>query len=276
MEKTMTRRIIGVLVVFALVIIMLPLLFNTNVAQSPLQTSEIKAPPFPDQQNANMNSAAVALAAKSSIPPSKTGEMIKKAMTSADVAANKPAPVVTPLKVNLQPAMQEAAAAIAAKMNEKNNAKPVIAVASVAKTPKKFVSAPNAMESDAHASLVPAPGTDVLVIGQGGEVTQLTEANMRDDLNQLDATKADLTKLKKTAWVIQLGSFKDKHNAERLTNSLRAKGYKAFTFETKSNGQTRVYVGPEAKQVAASTLASKIEQDTNMRGIVLTFKPIEL
>jgi DedD protein len=76
--------------------------------------------------------------------------------------------------------------------------------------------------------------------------------------------------------VIQLGSFKDKNNAERLTNSLRAKGYKAFTFETKSNGQTRVYVGPEVKQVAASTLASKIAQEMSLQGIVLAYKPLEL
>jgi DedD protein len=275
MEKTITRRIIGVLVVFALVIIMLPFLFNTNVAQSPLQTSEIKAPPFPDQQSVSANSVTVALASKSSIPPSKTGEMLKRAITSADAAVNQSAPVASPLKVNLQPAIQQAAAAIAAKMDEKNKSN-VVPVAVATSKPKKFVSAPIAMESDAHSSLVPAPGTEVVIIGQAGEVTQLTEANMRDDLNQLNATKTDLSKLKKTAWVIQLGSFKDKNNAERLTNSLRAKGYKAFTFETKSNGQTRVYVGPEVKQVAASTLASKIAQEMSLQGIVLAYKPLEL
>ena len=86
----------------------------------------------------------------------------------------------------------------------------------------------------------------------------------------------DLTQLKKTAWVVQMGSFKNHDNATRLTNALRAKGYKAFTYETKTNGQVRVYVGPEFKPVAANQLISKIEHDTHMRGVLVSYKPLEL
>jgi DedD protein len=102
-------------------------------------------------------------------------------------------------------------------------------------------------------------------------------------LKKLASTKASTTPaqseielLKKSAWVVQLGSFKSKLNAERLTNALRAKGYKAFTFETKSNGQTRVYIGPEFKQSSATTIASRVQSDMKMHGIVLSYKPLEL
>lgn len=90
------------------------------------------------------------------------------------------------------------------------------------------------------------------------------------------ATQEEINQVKQSAWVVQLGSFRSKVNAERLTNSLRAKGYKAFTYETKSNGQTRVYVGPQFKQASAATIASKIETDMKMHGIVVSFKPLEI
>jgi DedD protein len=90
------------------------------------------------------------------------------------------------------------------------------------------------------------------------------------------ATAATIEQLKKGAWVVQLGSFKSKINAENLTNALRAKGFKAFTFATKSNGQTRVYIGPEFKQSSALALAGKVQTSLSMRGIVVPYKPLEL
>jgi cell division septation protein DedD len=51
MDKKMTRRIIGVLVMIALVIIVLPLIINGRPAQTALQTADVKAPPFPEPQN---------------------------------------------------------------------------------------------------------------------------------------------------------------------------------------------------------------------------------
>lgn len=83
-----------------------------------------------------------------------------------------------------------------------------------------------------------------------------------------------LFKLKNAVWVIQLGSFKNKTNALRLVNQLRASGYPAFIQEVASN--TRVYVGPETKQVAARSLATRLEADMKLRGIVVSYKPLSL
>jgi DedD protein len=90
------------------------------------------------------------------------------------------------------------------------------------------------------------------------------------------AATTETVNLKKPAWMVQLGSFKNKINAERLTNNLRAKGYKAFTLQGKGSSVTRVCVGPEFQQTKAATLAGKIAQDTNLRGIVMSYKPLEL
>jgi cell division septation protein DedD len=86
----------------------------------------------------------------------------------------------------------------------------------------------------------------------------------------------NLSNLKKTAWVVQMGSFKSKDNALHLTNRLRAKGYKAFTYETKSNGQTRVYVGPEFKQATAAVLVDRIQKEIDMQGVIVTYNPLAL
>src|SRR3990167_4820801 len=87
-----------------------------------------------------------------------------------------------------------------------------------------------------------------------------------------------LLQLKTSAWVIQLGSFKNKANALRLVNDLRQKGYKAFlqTVSSPFGDSTRVYVGPEYKHVSAEKLASELERELHLRGIVISFKPLAL
>lgn len=87
-------------------------------------------------------------------------------------------------------------------------------------------------------------------------------------------THESLAQFKKTGWVVQMGSFKVRDNAERLANSLRSHGFKAFTHQV--NSSMRVYVGPEFKQAEASTLADKIQQQMSLHGIVVTYKPLEL
>lgn len=83
-----------------------------------------------------------------------------------------------------------------------------------------------------------------------------------------------LFKLKSSVWVIQMGSFKNKSNAIRLVNNLRSKGYPAFIQQIASS--TRVFVGPSAKQTSARTLASKIKSETQMDGIVISYKPLSI
>lgn len=88
----------------------------------------------------------------------------------------------------------------------------------------------------------------------------------------------DLLKLKNTVWVIQLGSFKNKSNALRLVNQLRASGYRAFIQQvnTTSGDSTRVFVGPELKQTAARALAGELETSLHVHGIVISYQPLAL
>lgn len=92
-------------------------------------------------------------------------------------------------------------------------------------------------------------------------------------------SKNGLFDLKKPAWIIQIGSFKNKTNAMRLVNRLRSNGYKAFVqhIENSAFGETiRVYVGPEDQQSAAHELADKMEKELHVAGIVISYKPLSL
>lgn len=61
-------------------------------------------------------------------------------------------------------------------------------------------------------------------------------------------------------WAVQLGSFSNKDNAERLASELRGKGYAAFLSQLSSgSGQLhRVRVGPQKDRDSAESIAAQL------------------
>ncbi len=61
-------------------------------------------------------------------------------------------------------------------------------------------------------------------------------------------------------WMIQLGSFASRENAERLARELRGKGFPTSVNESAGNGRRRyrVRVGPEGDRPAALAVAAKL------------------
>ncbi len=76
-----------------------------------------------------------------------------------------------------------------------------------------------------------------------------------------------------TAWVVQLGSFSSKVNADKLNLTLRKSGFPAFVEPLeKNNGVAyRVRVGPELLRADADALLKKIKENTKLDGIVLNY-----
>jgi DedD protein len=332
MEKKTTQRIIGILVVIALVIILLPLLFGKNELVT--QAAVVKAPPFPEQQKTEVTpstddaaqpvaQADANNAANETPVPQADTQSAQQSTANADPSQ----PAATPNADTDQPAAQSIASAssepvdpsIVKQVNDKDAANaaqesmditPAVAAEVNGTTPpaadhpvadKAVTPSPQA-QNDSAAN--PADQND-----QAGKM-QTTENNSpaRPDAQpkeqhagkvrpeksaalQKNAEKPvaltasskrshkSIVKLKTTAWVVQMGSFKDKSNARRLADKLRAAGFKAFTHEVKSakgNESTRVWVGPEYRQASAAQLSTKIEEQFKMRGILVTFKPLEL
>ena len=78
----------------------------------------------------------------------------------------------------------------------------------------------------------------------------------------------------KEAWVIHLGSFKDKDNVAQLLKKLKAKGYTPFTkpIKTKQGTLTKVIIGPELIKSAMVKKLPALKKLTGIQGKVASFQ----
>ncbi|HAG61370.1 MAG: hypothetical protein CMF55_07020 [Legionellales bacterium] len=89
--------------------------------------------------------------------------------------------------------------------------------------------------------------------------------------DQSGSAEAALTE----AWVIQLATFKQQANAERLVAQLKAQGYQAyFRQQTSQNGVTlnRVYVGPMSDRHDIDQALEALLTENGLRGIPMRAK----
>lgn len=270
MERKTTQRIIGSLVVTALIIISLPLLFGGSSSETTAQTAEAKSPPFPST-DVQPNATGVASSTQANDPNSVTiSPSLANSINGADpanqtiekVPADKPVAQTTiPALPETQPATSTAAetqqhASAADQQSATPKADPVVSNNTTAAPAAKLE------EGQLPTATEEAPAKPKKV------------SLKKEKHNNLAMQHHDITKLKGAAWAVQLGSFKNKSNAIRLANDLRAKGYKAFT-QMRGNSM-RVYVGPEFKQALASSLANKIQEKMNMQGIIVPYQPLDI
>jgi DedD protein len=70
------------------------------------------------------------------------------------------------------------------------------------------------------------------------------------------------TKVGLSGWVVQVGSFSKRDNAEKLVKELQTKKYAAFTDQVDINGKIlhRVLVGPEVDKKRAEQLMGKLNK----------------
>ena len=278
MDKKTTRRIIGALVMIALVIIALPLLVNGRAGLSAsLQTAEVKAPPFPEPQNETDPIPATMVAKNDTAAATEKNVPVTYDTSDVPVTPFPTTPVITTAleaKAEIDKAQEEIVSREPKVGSPLATASDSVLVIDEQGTATQD-SARETLAASVVGNTIPVNTAKPVVKTVAKKVAAVKKPHVSAPVSA--KTMADnLNNLKKTAWVVQLGSFKSKDNAIRLTNVLRAKGYKAFIHDTKRNGLTCVYVGPEFKQMLASTLVSRIQQDVKMHGIIVTYKPLEL
>lgn len=76
-----------------------------------------------------------------------------------------------------------------------------------------------------------------------------------------------------SAWVVQLGSFSDRKNAESLNKQLREAGFRSFVEPLKQKNSTvyRVRVGPELKRSDADAINAELKKTMKLDGIVVHY-----
>lgn len=77
------------------------------------------------------------------------------------------------------------------------------------------------------------------------------------------------------SWILQLGAFKNVDSVNALVSKLRAAGYSAHTSpRTPVQGQlNRVFIGPDVSKAKLQGMQSKIGQMTGLSGSVVAFNP---
>jgi DedD protein len=127
----------------------------------------------------------------------------------------------------------------------------------------------------APAAVLAAPATAAASTAQAVQAPQVSEpAHTPPPVAppQADAAAAAVSRPRPAAataaeatpplagWMIQLGSFASRGNAERLVRELKGKGFAAFLTESANGGRKlyRVRVGPASDHATAQALAAKL------------------
>lgn len=286
MERKTKHRILGVFAIAALVVIVLPLFQSGD--EPPTETKLVKAPPFPDQ-SVQVATEASASPDQPVIPVQSPQAAENDAATQSDIMSSaRPTVVneVSPAKDETPPAkVAEAEPAMSPEGDDfkttvsKEAGKPSdisasVKTAYVSKLTKEPTEQPVIKAASAKKAKL-AEKSDKKT--QAIKVAKLEKKRLPPVTNA-PLTDNGLVDLKNPVWVIQIGSFKNKANALRLVNQLRANGYRAFIQQISNTfgENTRVFVGPEYKRHSARALASRLESDMHIRGIVISYKPLAL
>lgn len=226
MEMQVKQRIIGGVVVVAVLAIFLPVLLHkpkatipvANVAQQQTQVSQLSIPAAAQAQVATTSTQTVVQHAQ-----------VSPAAISAQTVSHHPQniqhmPIEQPATVKVLPA------------------KP--AIKPVAHHARKPHAAYHTVHHSAHHLAQTHRGINNKILRSAVDTPQ--------------------------AWVVQLASFGDKHNASRLVGRLQKQGMDAYTRATYSGGHeiTRVFVGPEIKRGNIFKVAHRLSRQFHLYGVI--------
>ena len=132
-----------------------------------------------------------------------------------------------------------------AKSDEGQQQTPAPAVQSQAKAPEPE---PQAREEPPQEKPAPAPATRT--------EPQATQPKAADSATGM--------------WAVQLGSFSNQQNAERLAAELRKKGYAAFLSRVQTSSEVlhRVRVGPQQNRASAEEVAARLGSEGHKGQVV--------
>lgn len=305
METQLKHRLLGAIIILALLVIFVPMLFtrhqdnqltvNENIPTPPAQPNvQTASPTLAAQENQveNMlntdqqqNQSAVEQQSMNQPTPgaiqAQPAQSIDGTLPEAPVAAAQPSPVVsasasdqvTPdgLTTPVAPVTTSATAAVAlpASTNTSSAVQPSTAINnSTASVP---------LAQSERTQLTHAVNKKSYQLSANKKLTSAKttkNANTHTMLVVKKQQKALATAKKyNQGWVVQLGNFTESKNAENMVRQLREKGFKAFTYTSPENKTYHVYVGPETKKESAEVAMRKIESTMNMKAFVTAFNP---
>lgn len=294
MDTKIKHRIIGIIVIAAIAVILIPLLFthsnrresevvlSAHVPKPPRQSTleEIAIPPDNTPKPAKVNGDLATQALQPAVPQSNTNAVVA---TPVPIKANPDNAVATnnaAVQTTVQTAQSQQNA------NQNNNTTMMTAASSAnditndATQPSSTPVSSSTTMTDNSEPTTAVPSTTIstttVTPAAKPHYAKHERTHLTKKLHAIHVLPKKIVHVKPVAgsWTIQLGSFSDKQNANKLVKKLRAQGFPAYAHVATTDGKTltRVYVGPEIKREKADATITRLHKLFNMKGVVVKYK----
>lgn len=234
MEDKLKKRLIGAAVLVALVVIFVPMMFEKPAEDRQIKTSNI--PPVPPGLEKFASSAVTPIPAERPPSPPEPPQPITGVtpMPPTPTAPAKPEPIHTPV-----PTPSKTLAETPPKKSPKAGTETIHPVS------------PPPLPSQSSASPAPKP------------VVPFSPS----------PTPTPAAKTSPGAWVVQMGAFASRENADKLAQKLRAAKFPVIEDEIKVNDQVlrRIRVGPGVDRRLTEEMAANISRKVGEKGTVVRY-----
>ncbi|MGL6333879.1 cell division protein DedD [Aeromonas jandaei] len=266
MASKFQNRLVGTVILVALVVIFLPdLLDGHKLAQK--EEAFAKIPLRPDLEPAK---PALQVSAASTLPAEHLASQQQASAAQQWLVEE----VADPMTLGNQgSAAQQAGAQVAQQpVQQAAPAKPQPKPEVVAKAPvEQPKPAPKPVPTK-PVEVAKAP-TSAPAKQQAGQIKSLDDL-IESKMSQ-PTTPAPAAAPAQGSWILQLGAFKNVDSVNALVSKLRAAGYSAHTSpRTPVQGQiNRVFIGPDVSKAKLQGIQGKISQMTGLSGSVVAYNP---
>jgi DedD protein len=238
MDRALKERVIGAIALVAIAILVVPVFLDGPATEAEIISEAVT---LPGQNEQARKRQTIVLERDRDQPVPVSASRNTQAMTPAE-------------KLAADDAARKAAAAEEAAAKEAAAAE---ALAAQAKTDVAETGPPPAAKDASAAEKKPS-------------AAKTTVAKADDAPAAKPAATGSAAESSTGMWAVQLGSFSNEANAERLAADLRKNGYAAFLSQHKSSSGSlhRVRVGPQKDRESAEAVASKLGGDGHKGQVV--------
>ncbi|MFM1701314.1 cell division protein DedD [Aeromonas salmonicida] len=246
MASKFQNRLVGTVILVALVVIFLPDLMDGNKLEQK-DEAFAKIPLRPELEPAK---PALRVSAASTLPAEHLASQ-QQASAAEQWQVEEVSDPVT-LATNKNPSAVQAQQPVA---------QPVV-------KPKPEVIAKKPVEPPKPKPVAPKPVETKPQVGQIKSMDDLIASKMAPQTQAPAASSQG-------SWILQLGAFKNVDSVNALVSKLRAAGYSAQTSpRTPVQGQlNRVFIGPDVSRAKLQGMQGRIGQMTGLSGSVVAYKP---
>ncbi|KTA75465.1 cell division protein DedD [Aeromonas salmonicida] len=250
MASKFQNRLVGTVILVALVVIFLPDLMDGNKLEQK-DEAFAKIPLRPELEPAK---PALQVSAASTLPAEHLASQ-QQASAAEQWQVEEVSDPVT-LATNKNPSAVQAQ-----QPATKPVAQPVV-------KPKPEVIAKKPVEPPKPKPVAPKPVETKPQVGQIKSMDDLIASKMAPQTQAPAASSQG-------SWILQLGAFKNVDSVNALVSKLRAAGYSAQTSpRTPVQGQlNRVFIGPDVSRAKLQGMQGRIGQMTGLSGSVVAYKP---